>query len=120
MKIAITSRGETKGSEVDPRFGRAGYVIIFDTDTGESRAIDNRINVNAMQGAGIQAAETVAREGIEVVVTGHCGPKAFRTLRAAGITVVVGASGTVEEALKRYQNGELTETEGPDVEGHWA
>jgi predicted Fe-Mo cluster-binding NifX family protein len=120
MKIAVTSNGKTKGSTVDQRFGRAKYFLVFDSETDEYTTIDNEINVNAMQGAGIQAGEVMAREGVNVLLTGHCGPKAFRTMQAAGVKVVTGISGTVEDAVKRYVGGELSEATGPDVEGHWA
>jgi predicted Fe-Mo cluster-binding NifX family protein len=119
MRIAVTSTGKTYDSEVDQRFGRAQYFMVFDSETKEYKAIDNEINVNAMQGAGVQAGEIMSREGVQVLLTGHCGPKAFRTLQAAGITVVTGAAGTVEEAVKRYLGGEMTEAGGPDVQGHW-
>ena len=70
--------------------------------------------------AGIQSAETVSRLGAEVVVTGHCGPKALRTLRAAGIRIVTGAQGTVKEAVDAFNKGALKYAEAPDVESHWA
>ena len=76
MNIAITSTGETLESTSDPRFGRAQYFIIVDTETGDFRAIRNP-NIDAMGGAGIQSAQLVAKEGIEAVVTGSCGPNAF-------------------------------------------
>jgi predicted Fe-Mo cluster-binding NifX family protein len=120
MKLAITSSGKTLESQVDPRFGRAAYFIIADDGTGTIEAYDNAQSLNASQGAGIQAAETVSRLGAEAVITGHCGPKAFRALRAAGIQVVVGAQGTVREAIERFRKGEIKPTEAPDVEGHWA
>lgn len=120
MKIAVTSTGRTAESEVDRRFGRAKYFMVFDSETEQYEAIDNEINVNAIQGAGIQAGEIMSREGVQVLLTGHCGPKAFRTLQAAGITVVTGAAGAVEETVKRYLGGEMTEAGGPDVQGHWS
>jgi predicted Fe-Mo cluster-binding NifX family protein len=119
MKVAVTSTGKNMSSEVDQRFGRAPCFIIFDTDTGEARSLDNLVNVNAIQGAGIQAGENIVREGVDVVITGHCGPNAFRTLNAAGIKVVIGASGTIENALEKYEEGDLKENSGPDVRGHW-
>ena len=30
MKIAITSKGKEWDSEIDPRFGRADYILMFD------------------------------------------------------------------------------------------
>ncbi|HUV35738.1 MAG TPA: NifB/NifX family molybdenum-iron cluster-binding protein [Patescibacteria group bacterium] len=120
MKIAVTATGKTAESEVDQRFGRARYFMVFDSEAKRYTAIDNEINVNAMQGAGIQAGEIMSREGVQVLLTGHCGPKAFRTLQAAGITVVTGAAGTVEEAVQRYLGGGFSEAGGPDVQGHWS
>jgi predicted Fe-Mo cluster-binding NifX family protein len=119
MKIALTSSGKTLESPLDPRFGRAANFILVDTDSGGFETHDNAQNLNAAQGAGIQSAETVSRLGAQVVVTGHCGPKAFRTLRAAGVQVVVGADGTVAQALAAYKAGKLKPTESADVEGHW-
>ena len=119
MKVAITAQGADLSSTVDPRFGRAKYFIIADTESGGFEAVDNAQNLNAPQGAGIQAAQNVSAKGAEVLITGHCGPNAFRTLSAAGIKVVVGAEGTVSEALEKFKAGELKESEGADVEGHW-
>ena len=120
MKIAVSSVGKAVESQVDPRFGRAAFFILADTETGAFEAHDNAQNLNAAQGAGIQAAETVSRLGAEVVITGHCGPKAFRTLHAAGIKVVVGAESTVAEALEQFKSGALVPMDAADVEGHWA
>lgn len=120
MKVVITSSGDGLDSPVDPRFGRAGRFILVDTETGGVQAVDNTQNLNAAQGAGIQAAQNVSRLGAEVLMTGHCGPKAFATLRAAGIKVITGVQGTVAEAIERFKRGELAPTEAPDVEGHWA
>ncbi|MCL6447361.1 MAG: NifB/NifX family molybdenum-iron cluster-binding protein [Armatimonadetes bacterium] len=119
MKVAVTARGDSLDSPVDQRFGRCSWFIVVDTDTGEYRAVSNDQNLNAAQGAGIQAAETAGRQGVGAVITGHCGPKAFRTLSAAGIKVYTGAGGTVAEALERFKSGALEEAAEADVEGHW-
>ncbi len=93
--------------------------LFVDTDTGETESVDNSSGANATQGAGIQAAETVSRLGAECLLTGHCGPKAFRTLKAAGIKVYTGAYGTIAEAIEQLKSGELHLSSGPDVGGHW-
>jgi predicted Fe-Mo cluster-binding NifX family protein len=120
MNIVVSASGKTLDAQVDPRFGRAAFFIAVDTDTGAFQAHDNVQNLNAAQGAGIQSAETVSRLGAEVVITGHCGPKAFKTLSAAGIKVVTGAEGTVAEAVNAFTIGILVPTDTPNVEGHWA
>ena len=120
MKIAITSSGETLSAPLEGRFGRAPKIIIFDPDTRSIEVKDNRAGVSATQGAGTQTAETVARLGIQYVVTGHCGPKAFRVLRAAGIQVFTSRSETVGQALHDLEEGRLTALQAADVEGPWA
>ena len=119
MKVVVTSTGESMDSEVDPRFGRAAIFIMVDTESGETSSEDNSAGVDAAQGAGVQAAEKLSRLGAECLITGHCGPKAFRTLQAAGIEVYTGASGTVTEAIEQLRSGGLHLSTGPDVGGHW-
>ena len=108
MKLIVTATGDTLEAAVDPRFGRAARFILYDTKTGAWEAVDNTQNLNALQGAGIQAAQAVARTGARAVITGDCGPKAFQTLHAAGIQVFAGAEGTVREAVAQFEAGALS------------
>ena len=119
MKILITARTPTMEGEVDPRFGRAAWFVVIDTETGEFRGVDNDQNLNALQGAGIQAAQHALDQGVEAILTGHCGPKAFRVLSQAGIAVYTGVDGSVAEALERFRSGTLSPIARPDVDGHW-
>ena len=119
MKVMVTSSGPTVESQVDPRFGRAPHFILVDTTSGEVEALDNAEGLSAGQGAGVQAAQRVAGSGAQCLVTGHCGPKAFRALDAAGIAVYTGAAGSVAQALEMLAAGQLKRASGPDVGGHW-
>ena len=119
MKIAVTSKGKDLDSAVDPRFGRAAFILIVDVDSDTVEVLDNTENVNAFKGAGIQAAATVADKGAEVLLTGFCGPNAFKTLAAAGVKVANDAQGTVRDALAAYQKGEMPLAEEANVDGHW-
>jgi predicted Fe-Mo cluster-binding NifX family protein len=119
MRVAVTAREATVDSPVDQRFGRARYLIIIDTETGNAEVHDNEVNLNAVQGAGIQTAQNVARLMVEAVLTGHAGPNAFRTLSAAGIQVYTGLQGTVGEAIEEFKAGRLNPVDSADVEGHW-
>jgi predicted Fe-Mo cluster-binding NifX family protein len=120
MKLAVTSQGKQLDSPVDPRFGRARYFLVIDTEADTVTVADNSQNLNAAQGAGIQAGRNVAQLGVSAVLTGHVGPKAFTTLEAAGIAVYTGAGGTVAEAIAQFKAGELTAAGQADVDGHWA
>jgi predicted Fe-Mo cluster-binding NifX family protein len=120
MKVAVTSQGPELSSQVDPRFGRARYFVVVDTDSSEFTAHDNAKNMDAVQGAGIQAARTVVELGVAAVVTGHVGPKAFGALHTGGIRVYPNASATVKDAVEAFKAGRLQLAEHADVEGHWA
>ncbi len=120
MKIAIAATGKDMSSNVDPRFGRAKYFIVVDTDANESAVHDNTQNLNAAQGAGVQAGETVARLGAAAVIAGNMGPKAFRTLNAAGVKVYLCSPMSVADAVRMFKTGELKETTAANVEGHRA
>jgi predicted Fe-Mo cluster-binding NifX family protein len=119
MKIAFTTTGSNLSSSLDSRFGRASKFLLFETENETFEVFDNQQNMNAAQGAGIQSAEKVARLGADVLVTGHCGPKAFRVLSSAGIKIFTTDATTVAEALELYRQGKLSESKGADVEGHW-
>jgi predicted Fe-Mo cluster-binding NifX family protein len=119
MKLAVTAAEGRLDAPVDARFGRAPWFIVAETETGEWEAVANDRNLNAAQGAGVQSAQCVAERDVEAVLTGHCGPKAFRALAAAGIRVFTGVDGRVNEAIERWKNGDVTESSAADVDGHW-
>jgi predicted Fe-Mo cluster-binding NifX family protein len=119
MKIAISSQGKDLDSQVDPRFGRAAYILIVDSVDETVKVLDNSENVNAFKGAGIQAAVMVGDSGADVLLTGFCGPNAFKTLAAAGVKVANDASGTVRDALEVFKKGKMSFAGNANVEGHW-
>lgn len=106
MKAAISAQGKHLGSQTDPRFGRSPYFLIIDVDTLDFEAVSNP-NVNVVGGAGIQSAQLVIEQGVDLVITGSCGPNAFRVLDAAGIKIFEGANGTVKEAIQAHKKGQL-------------
>jgi len=119
MKVAVTSRGPDTKSVVDPRFGRAKFIILIDTETGESTTHDNTQNLNAVQGAGIQAARNVVSLGAAAVITGSVGPKAFAALRAANVETYLGATGLVRDAVEQFKGGEMECATQANIDGHW-
>ncbi|MEW6623186.1 MAG: NifB/NifX family molybdenum-iron cluster-binding protein [Bacillota bacterium] len=119
MKIAVSAKKEGLDAEIDPRFGRAKWIIIYDDVSKEIENIDNTLNFNAAQGAGIKTAELVVRKGCSVVITGHLGPKAFNVLAKAGVKGYLREHGKVIEAVLDLKEGKLNECKQADVEGHW-
>jgi len=119
LKVAVTATGQTLDSPLDPRFGRAAYFILYDQESQTFEVTDNSPNLNAVQGAGIQAAEKIVKLGADALISGHCGPKAFRVLAVAGIAVYNTEAGSVAEALAELKAGKLTQAASADVAGHW-
>ena len=119
MKIAIASTGTDPQSAVDLRFGRARYFLVVDTETHDWSVHDNAQNLNAAQGAGIQAGQQVSGLGVDAVISGNYGPKAFQVLNTAGIRAYRTDAGPVEEAVRKFNAGELTEASEANVAGHW-
>ena len=107
--------GDTLDDAVDPRFGRAGGFVVVDLPDMTISYIDNGASQTMSMGAGIETAERVARAGVEVVLSGYVGPKAFEALTAAGIKVCQNVEGiSVGEAVERFRKGEYPYADAPN------
>jgi len=118
MKIAVSAAGNTLEAPVDPRFGRCANFLIVDTENMTFEAFGNDAGTLG-GGAGIQAAQFVASKGVSGVVTGNVGPNAMRTLSAAGVNVYTGATGSVADAVKAFNEGKLAGATGATVADHY-
>jgi predicted Fe-Mo cluster-binding NifX family protein len=104
-------------AQLDPRFGRCRYFLIIETDTMNFEVFDND-NAALGGGAGIQSAQFIAAKGAKTLITGHCGPNAIQTLTAAGVQVYVGQTGTVQDLVEKFKNGQLTPTAEANASAH--
>lgn len=118
MKIAISSDSNTL-DQVEPRFGRAAYFIIYDLESDTFTSVENRQAIESSGGAGIQAAQNIINAGATALITGHCGPNAFKALQAANIDVYVNVSGSMAQAIEDFKNQKLEKAQQADVSGHW-
>jgi len=118
MKVCVTSVGDNLDSDVDPRFGRCKYFLIIDTDSMNVESVSND-GMMASGGAGIQAAQMVAKTGAGTVITGNIGPNAFQTLTAAGVKVITGVNGIIKDFVDKFNRGKLEKTETPSVRSHF-
>jgi len=110
MLVAVSSTGVTLDSPMDPRFGRAAYFIVAETETMEYSAVDNAGNRSG-SGAGIAAAQAVANRSVTAVITGNVGPNATEVLQAAKIGIFRGEPGTARENILHFTRGELAAIE---------
>jgi predicted Fe-Mo cluster-binding NifX family protein len=117
MKVAVAAAGPDLDSAIDPRFGRCRYFVVVDTETMAFEALENTA---AMQGsgAGIAAAQLVARAGAEAVIAANLGPKAFDALKAGEMTAFGAETGSVREAVEALKAGSLPELGSANVASH--
>jgi len=100
MKIAITSTGNSLESELDPRFGRCAYFIIYDTETKEHDIIRNE-NKNIDDGAGPKAVELIASHQVKKVISKEFGIKIKSLLCDYKIQMImIKEKRTIEEIIK--------------------
>jgi predicted Fe-Mo cluster-binding NifX family protein len=116
MKIAVSSSGKTLESVVDERFGRAPYFLIIEDD--EVEAIENP-NLSAGGGVGVQTSQMLADKGVDAVIAGNFGPKAFQVLQAAGIKAYSASGKKVSEAVELLNQGKLEPVQGANKNPHW-
>ncbi len=106
MKICVSSTGDSVESMMDPRFGRAAYFYITNTDTMESEVIENTAAASG-GGAGITSGQLMVDKGVEVLITGNTGPNAMSVLKAANIEIYRGAAIPVKENVVKFKKGLL-------------
>lgn len=108
-KIAITVLEDNgRDAHLDPRFGRArGFLIVEEGVDGERHISNPNIDVN--HGAGTGSAATMQELGVQAVVSGEFGPKAFEALGGMGIEMYLATEGsTVHQVLEQLAQGTLT------------
>jgi len=109
-------------AQVDGRFGRCQFFTFLEVENKNIKLLEVVQNpaMNAMGGAGMQAAQLVGNKGTNVVITGNLGPNAFTALSSLGMEMIVGAMGmTVNQAVLKYLDGTLKATETSTVQSHY-
>jgi predicted Fe-Mo cluster-binding NifX family protein len=96
--------------EVSQHFGRAVTFTSVDLDTGAVKVVPNQSE--HMGGSGLPP-EMMSKQDVQVLIAGGLGPKAIQAFAQLGITVFVGAAGTVREAIEDWK-AELLECAGPE------
>ena len=82
MKIIITASSDQIDQPFNPRFGRAEYFILIDSETQKWESLSNPA-MGAHGSAGPQAVQFIATHQPDVVISGRYGPNAFSALETA-------------------------------------
>jgi predicted Fe-Mo cluster-binding NifX family protein len=111
MKIVISATGDNLSAHVDRRFGRCPWFLFVDSESLKCEAVVNE-SADAASGAGTACAQLALEKEVDAVISGQVGPNAYEVLRQAGVKIfVVSQDISVREAIDRYKNNELRQTE---------
>ncbi|MDD3108253.1 MAG: NifB/NifX family molybdenum-iron cluster-binding protein [Alistipes sp.] len=105
MKIAIP----TCEARVDDHFGHCAYYTIYETENG---VILSSQTLDSPQGCGCKSniAFQLQAMGVRVMLAGNMGEGAKNKLNSCNISVIRGCSGPVEEVVKAFLAGTLTDS----------
>jgi predicted Fe-Mo cluster-binding NifX family protein len=107
MKIAMPINEKRVDSGVCISFGRTPYFLVHDTETKENLFIENTA-AKSTGGAGIKAAQIIADNGADAVLTPRCGENAAGVLQNAGIKIYKTVGDSVESNIKDFISGNLS------------
>lgn len=109
MKIAFTAKGTDWDSQIDPRFGRTEYILVYEEENDQFESFDNREIENEAHGAGPKTSQKLFELGANILITGNGpGGNAAAVLEKAGVETFIGAGNmTVKQAFEAYQNNQL-------------
>lgn len=102
MKIALPD----DNGNVNQHFGRSKVFKVIELENG---AIKSQKNVSAenLQHNHEGLAGLMRNERVDVVIVGGIGARALEPLQQAGLEVITGANGKIEEVVSSYARGEL-------------
>ena len=112
MKVAITAGVPNFETKLEPRFGRCAYFLIVDTETQERMTMQNPA-ADAMGGAGPQAAQFLADQDVQAVISGEFGPNAYTALEAAGILMYRSHVDQINLLFQKFLSDQLEPISGP-------
>ena len=119
MIVAIPASDQSIDTQMDLRFGRAKYFLIYDLTNDQFEFVTNEQNMMARQGAGVQSAQTVANKNVQAVVASNVGPKAFGVLSSAKISIFTSKQRSLKEIIEDLKSEKLIKMTNANVEGHW-
>ena len=112
MKIAISASEPQYEAKLEPRFGRCAYFLILDSETQDWKPMQNPA-AEAMGGAGPQAAQFLADQDVQAVISGEFGPNAYSALEAAGIRMYRSQVDDISKLFDKYLTDRLELISGP-------
>ena len=116
-RIAIASDSDDLDGAVFYRFGSSPYFIVHDAKKNEMAVLKNPYAAQ-VRGMGIVVAQMLIRQDIDAVIVGGIGPQAFDAFYLAKVKIYGGVTGTVRNAIAKYELGRLKELKEANLGGY--
>lgn len=92
------------GSEIDTRFGRANYFMVYDMTDDKIISVEDNKYKSEGHGVGIKTAGTAVEKGCALVIGAQPGPKAEQIFKEGKIEMFVVTEGDVKDAILKYKD----------------
>lgn len=109
MRLAISTGGRDFNKFIFARFGRSPYFLFCDSEDPQGTE-DYKVNPSmiGIDGLGIVAADFVAEEKVEVLITGRLGRNALKVIQAMNILAYTAPETmTLTEAIMAWKEDKL-------------
>ncbi len=107
MRVCVPSYRGGLDDYVCEHFGRAETFTIYDTETGKVEILRNR----SEHFGGIGKPPEILKGKADVIVCSGMGARAIALFKNYGISVYMGATGRVRDAIKQFLSGKLVEAD---------
>ena len=106
MKVAVSSLGSSLDAWAGGSFDTCVQFLLVDTETDECVVISVPHEQQEASKVSLAAMQTLARQKVEAIITGHIKDLCRQALFSLGIDVIDGVSGmTVRDAIALYATG---------------
>jgi predicted Fe-Mo cluster-binding NifX family protein len=106
MKIALPSRM----NQIDEHFGHCEHFTVFTIDGQKKIIAEEKIASPAGCGCKSNIAQTLAEQGVKLMLAGNMGQGAVNVLNSHGIDVLRGCCGDVKVVAESWLSGKLIDS----------
>lgn len=105
MKIAVT----TEGNQIFQHFGKCPAFTVFTVENG---AVQEKTSLDASRNGHAALSGFLKGENVDTVICGGIGDSAKQMLSSAGIRLISGITGDIDDAVSAYLSGDLSDQDG--------
>ena len=110
MKVAITSTGPKLDDLIGTRLDKCSHWLFVDPVTMGYEAIPNPLTSVSGPAAGKFLARLLREYRVKFILAGGCGCSQFKELGADGMRVLLGMTGSVREAVEKFNRSPFLES----------